>query len=111
MNGSEETFFPRTVDSRNIQQQQEIEFNPTELATRQDIVIDVSNCAPRSNASYEEAAQKIFELQMKYSPAEKGYPDLITPEEFISWLNIPKAQKSVLLDRMTNQMEKCLQEL
>lgn len=105
MNGSEETFFPQTVDSRNIQQQQEIEFNPTELATRQDIVIDVSNCAPRSNASYEEAAQKIFELQMKYSPAEKGYPDLITPEEFISWLNIPKAQKSVLLDRMTNQME------
>lgn len=105
MNGAKERFFPQNTSPRNMTEQTELEFDPATLATRQDIIIDVTNCAPRSNASYEEAAQKIFELQMKYAPGEKGYPDLITPEEFINWLNIPKAQKTVLLERMGNQMQ------
>jgi hypothetical protein len=105
MNGAKENFYPQGVDSQQGMQGEQIEFDPFQLATRQDIIIEVSNCAPRSNASYEEAAQKIFEIQMKYSPGEKGYPDLITPEEFIKWLNIPKPQKQVLLERMNNQMQ------
>ena len=105
MNGAKESFYPQGVDSQQGMQGEQVEFDPFQLATRQDIIIEVSNCAPRSNASYEEAAQKIFEIQMKYSPGEKGYPDLITPEEFIKWLNIPKPQKQVLIERMTNQMQ------
>ena len=105
MNGSKESFYPQGIDSQQGMQGEQVEFDPFQLATRQDIIIEVSNCAPRSNASYEEAAQKIFEIQMKYSPGEKGYPDLITPEEFIKWLNIPKPQKQVLLERMNNQMQ------
>jgi hypothetical protein len=104
-NGQSETFFPQSNEAGAPTPQAELTFDPMQLATRQDIVIDVTNCAPRSNASYEEAAQKLFELQMKYNPAEKGYPDLITPEELVSWMNIPKAQQNVLIDRMKAQME------
>ena len=42
---------------------------------------------------------------MKYLPAEKGYPDFITPEELISWLNIPQEQKIMLTERMSAQMQ------
>lgn len=105
MHGGQEKFFPQGTDLNNVNEGAEMTFNPIDLATRQDIVIEVTNCAPRSNASYEEAAQKIFEIQMKYAPGEKGYPDLLTPEEFIGWLNIPKPMKTVLLERMRNQME------
>jgi hypothetical protein len=105
MNGAQESFYPQTSEMQNPEQNEEMLFDPVQLATRQDIVLEVTNCAPRSNASYEEAAQKIFEIQMKYAPSEKGYPDLITPEEFVSWLNIPKPQKTVLLERMNNQMQ------
>ena len=80
-------------------------FNPIELLHRDDIEITVTNCAPRSNASFEDAAQKLFELQMKYNPAEKGYPDIITPEEMVNWLNIPNSQKNIITDRMRAQME------
>lgn len=103
--GQKESFFAQDVDLRRQVGGQEMEFDPMLLVGRQDIEISVSNAAPRSNASYEEAAQKLFELQMKYLPAEKGYPDLITPEELVSWLNIPKAQQNVLIDRMKAQME------
>ena len=105
LNGGKETFYPQTVNQRDEAANQELTFDPTVLATRQDIAIEVSNCAPRSNASYEEAAQKLFELQMKYAPGQKGYPDIITPEELVNWLNIPKPQKTVLLERMSAQMQ------
>ena len=105
LNGGKETFYPQTVNQRDETTNQELTFDPTVLATRQDITIEVSNCAPRSNASYEEAAQKLFELQMKYAPGQKGYPDIITPEELVNWLNIPKPQKTVLLERMSAQMQ------
>ena len=41
---------------------------------------------------------------MKYSPSEHGYPDFITPEELIRWMNIPKDQQDILIERMKNQM-------
>lgn len=103
--GQKEHFFAQDIDLRRQIGGQELEFDPMVLVGRHDIEIVVSNAAPRSNASYEEAAQKLFELQMKYNPAEKGYPDLITPEELVGWLNIPKAQQNVLIDRMKAQME------
>jgi hypothetical protein len=105
VHGKSETFFAQDIDLRRQVGGQELSFDPMVLVGRHDIEIVVSNSAPRSNASYEEAAQKLFELQMKYNPAEKGYPDLITPEELIGWLNIPKAQQNVLIDRMKYQME------
>lgn len=103
--GQKEQFYAQDVDLRRQTGGQEFQFDPMLLVGRTDIEIVVSNSAPRSNASYEEAAQKLFELQMKYNPAEKGYPDLITPEELVGWLNIPKAQQNVLIDRMRAQME------
>lgn len=103
--GKKEGFFSQEVDLRRQNASQEMEFDPMQLVGRTDIEIVVSNCAPRSNASYEDAAQKLFELQMKYAPAEKGYPDLITPEELVGWLNIPKSQQNILIDRMRAQME------
>jgi len=42
---------------------------------------------------------------MKYMPATHGYPDFITPEELIQWLNIPKPQQRLLIDRMKRQMQ------
>ena len=82
----------------------ELSFNPASLIGREDIEIVVSNAAPRSNASYEDAAMKLMELQMKYNPSQNGYPDFLTPEELLSYLNIPHDQKYNLLDRMKLQM-------
>lgn len=103
--GSAESFYPQEVNLRQQNEATEMNFDPATLIGRSDIEISVSNSAPRSNQSYEDAANKLFELQMKYSPGEKGYPDLITPEELISWMNIPKAQQNVLVERMRAQME------
>lgn len=103
--GKVENFYAQDVDLRRQIAGTEMQFDPMLLVGRQDIEIVVSNSAPRSNASYEEAALKLFELQMKYNPAEKGYPDLITPEELVGWSNIPKSQQNVLIDRMRAQME------
>ncbi len=105
IHGSRESFYPQMVNKDQQNAATELEFDPASLIGRSDIEINVSNSAPRSNQSFEEAAQKLFELQMKYSPAEHGYPDLITPDELISWLNIPKAQQNVLRERMRAQME------
>lgn len=104
-NGSEETFYAQNVNKSQQEPGVEMQFDPASLVGREDICIDVSNSAPRSNQSYEDAANKLFELQMKYQPSMHGYPDLITPEELIGWLNIPKAQKNVLIERMHVQME------
>lgn len=105
VNGTKENFFPVSDNQRQQQNQTELQFDPASLIGRDDIEICVSNAAPRSNQSYEDAANKLFELQMKYQPAAHGYPDLITPDEMISWLNIPKSQQSVLRERMRAQME------
>lgn len=103
VHGQTENFYVENKQDNQVPGEQ-LTFDPASLVNRDDIFINVSNCAPRSNASYEEAAMKIMELQMKYIPAEHGYPDFITPEEFISWLNIPKDQQTVLIERMKNQM-------
>ena len=105
MHGQQEQFFPQMNNNRQQQEANEMVFDPTSLIGREDIEINVSACAPRSNASYEEAANKLFELQMKYQPSQHGYPDLITPEELIGWMNIPSSQKNVLIDRMRAQLE------
>lgn len=105
LHGQQESFYPQMLNKAQQNAAIEMQFNPADLIGRHDIEIVVSNSAPRSNQSYEDAAQKLFELQMKYSPAEHGYPDLITPDELVSWLNIPKAQQNVLRDRMKAQME------
>lgn len=105
IHGQTEKFYPQMNNNRQQQLGNEMTFDPTSLIARDDIEITVSNCAPRSNASFEEAANKLFELQMKYQPGQNGYPDLITPEELIGWLNIPNSQKNVLIDRMRAQLE------
>ena len=105
LKGQQQSFYPQDINKTQQNDSVERTFNPADLIGRNDIEIIVSNSAPRSNQSYEEAAQKLFELQMKYNPAEKGYPDLITPDELIGWLNIPKAQQNVLRERMKAQME------
>ena len=104
-NGASESFYPQMDDPRQQAQATEMQFDPAQLVGRHDIEINVSNSAPRSNQSFEDAAMKLFELQMKYQPAANGYPDLITPDELVNWLNIPKSQKNVLRERMKAQME------
>lgn len=84
---------------------QALQFDPAALIAREDIEISVSNSAPRSNQSLEDAAMALMEMQMKYDPAAHGYPDFITPEEFIDWMNIPKSQKNILAERMRAQQE------
>jgi hypothetical protein len=61
--GIAEKFYPQQVNMRQQQQAAEMEFDPTSLIGRKDIEISVSNSAPRSNQSYEDAANKLFELQ------------------------------------------------
>lgn len=105
IHGEKQKFYPQEINKAQQNNASELEFDPASLIGRSDIEISVSNSAPRSNQSYEEAAQKLFELQMKYQPGQHGYPDLITPDELISWLNIPKAQQNILRERMKMQME------
>jgi hypothetical protein len=105
IHGQKENFYPQEDSARQQQQAAEMEFDPMALVGRTDIEIAVSNSSPRSVESFEEAANKLFELQMKYQPATHGYPDLITPEEMISWMNIPKSAQNVIMDRMKAQME------
>jgi hypothetical protein len=83
----------------------EMTFDPMQLIQRNDIEIIVENAAPRTTASYEEAAMKLMELEMKYLPSEKGYPSIITPEEVIQWLNIPQSQRQAIIDRMALQYQ------
>ena len=105
LHGERQSFYPQMLNKNQQNQATEMEFDPTSLIGRHDIEICVSNSAPRSNQSYEDAAQKLFELQMKYQPSQHGYPDIITPDELIGWLNIPKSQQNVLRERMQMQMQ------
>ena len=102
--GKQEKFIAPSDNKHTNALGKEMNFDPMKLIGNQGIVIQVSNVAPRSNASYEDAAMKLLELQMKYQPSQNGYPDFITPEELISYLNIPKSQQNVLIERMKNQM-------
>lgn len=104
--GQAETFYPQN-DSLHKEKsaEQALQFDPTALIAREDIEINVTNAAPRSNQSFEDAAMKLMEMQMKYNPSDHGYPDFITPEELISWMNIPKSQKHLIAERMQAQME------
>ena len=105
VHGQQEKFYVPNPDKSSEQPGEELTFDPLDLIKHQSICIDVSNAAPRSNQSYEDAAMKLMELQMKYMPATHGYPDFITPEELIQWLNIPKPQQRLLIDRMKRQMQ------
>lgn len=105
VHGQQEKFYVPNPDKGSEQPGEELTFDPLDLIKHQSICIDVSNAAPRSNQSYEDAAMKLMELQMKYVPADHGYPDFITPEELIQWLNIPKPQQKLLIDRMKRQMQ------
>lgn len=105
VHGQQEKFYVSNPDKGSEQPGEELTFDPLDLIKHQSICIDVSNAAPRSNQSYEDAAMKLMELQMKYMPATHGYPDFITPEELIQWLNIPKPQQRLLIDRMKRQMQ------
>lgn len=103
MHGKQEQFYAEPNKLAHDEAGQILQFDPTALIAREDIEISVSNVAPRSNQSYEDAAMSIMEIQMKYDPQSKGYADFLTPEEFIGWLNIPTSMKNVIMDRMRNQ--------
>ena len=105
--GQAETFYPQPNQILHEQNsaEQALQFDPTALISREDIEINVTNAAPRSNQSYEDAAMSLMELQMKYNPSEHGYADFITPEELINWMNIPKSQKHLIAERMRAQQE------
>lgn len=106
--GQQETFFPdqnKDRPGRGDQAGQALQFDPAALIAREDIEISVTNSAPRSNQSMEDAAMSLMELQMKYQPSAHGYADFITPEELINWMNIPRSQKNILLERMRAQQE------
>lgn len=107
LNGQAETFRPQgnEMDPNNNVEQQERTFNPADLFNREDVTITVSSEAPKSKTAYEDGAKQLMELQMKYIPAEHGYPDFITPDEMISFLNIPTPEKNTIRERMKFQME------
>ena len=106
--GQAEKFYPQTnqiLHDQTNNAEQVLEFDPTALIAREDIEINVTNAAPRSNQSFEDAAMQLMEIQMKYNPSEHGYADFITPEELINWMNIPKSQKHLIAERMRAQQE------
>lgn len=104
--GQVEQFYSQNMNpAAHDQAGEALQFDPQALIAREDIEITVSNAAPRSNQSYEDAAMALMELQMKYDPQSKGYADFITPEELINWMNIPKAQKHLISERMRVQQE------
>ena len=105
--GQQETFYPQNdnVIRKENKAEDALQFDPNALIAREDIEINVTNAAPRSNQSFEDASFKLMELQMKYDPAAHGYADFITPEELINWMNIPKSQKHLLAERMRAQQE------
>lgn len=103
--GKAETFYSEPNPTSHDEAGTVLQFNPADLIAREDIEINVSNAAPRSNQSFEDAALKLMELQMKYMPSDHGYADFITPEELINWLNIPRSQKNLISERMRTQQE------
>ncbi len=103
--GSVEDFHAPGSKASHDEAGESLQFDPTALIAREDIEITVSNAAPRSSQSLEDAASALMELQMKYDPAAHGYADFITPEEYIEWMNIPKSQKNILQERMRAQQE------
>jgi hypothetical protein len=106
--GKVEEFYPQKNSILHEQSgtaEQALQFDPQALIAREDISIDVTNAAPRSNQSFEDAAMQLMELQMKYDPAAHGYADFITPEELINWMNIPRSQKYLIAERMRAQQE------
>lgn len=103
--GNAEKFYAPGSKASHDEAGESLQFDPTSLIARDDIEISVSNAAPRSSQSLEDAASALMELQMKYDPAAHGYADFITPEEYIEWMNIPKSQKNVIQDRMRAQQE------
>lgn len=106
--GKVEEFYPQKNQILHEQSgtaEQALQFDPQALIAREDISIDVTNAAPRSNQSFEDAAMQLMELQMKYDPAAHGYADFITPEELINWMNIPRSQKHIIAERMRAQQE------
>ena len=105
IHGKQQSFYSQSINQAQQVPSQELQFNPADLIGRNDIEIAVSNSAPRSTQSFEEAAQKLFELQMKYQPSAHGYPDILTPDEMVGWLNIPKSMQNVLRERMKMQLE------
>jgi hypothetical protein len=103
--GQKEDFY---ADSSNVNHEDDqasklLSFDPQSLCARDDIQLVVTNVAPRSNQSLEDSAKQLMELEMKYDPQSKGYPAFITPEELVTWLNIPKTQQNTILERMRNQ--------
>ena len=103
--GQQETFYAAGTKASHDEAGQALQFDPAALIAREDIEISVTNAAPRSNQSLEDAAMSLMELQMKYDPQSKGYADFITPEELIDWMNIPKSQKNIIQERMRAQQE------
>ena len=103
--GSVEKFHAPGSKAAHDEAGDSLQFDPTALIAREDIEITVSNAAPRSCQSLEDAASALMELQMKYDPQAHGYADFITPEEYIEWMNIPKSQKNILQERMRAQQE------
>lgn len=103
--GTTENFYASGSKASHDEAGESLQFDPTALIAREDIEITVSNAAPRSSQSLEDAASALMELQMKYDPAAHGYADFITPEEYIEWMNIPKSQKNILQERMRAQQE------
>ena len=103
--GKVESFYAQGSMAGHDEAGEALQFDPGALIAREDIEISVSNSAPRSNQSLEDAAMALMEMQLKYDPAAKGYADFITPEEFIEWMNIPKTQKNILQERMRAQQE------
>lgn len=105
IHGNREQFFKKETDNFNMATGKPIDFDPAQLVGRQDIEIEVSATVPKTAQAYEDAAMKLMELNLKYDPSSKGYPDIITPEEVVSYLNIPKAQKRVMQERMALQYQ------
>lgn len=105
IHGSKETFFKKETNNFNSATGVPVSFDPASLIGRQDIEIEVSATVPKTAQAYEEAAMKLMELNLKYDPASKGYPDMITPEEVVNYLNIPQAQKKVMQERMALQYQ------
>ena len=103
--GQAEEFYPKQQALDRTQAETALQFDPTSLIAREDIEIDVTNAAPRSNQSMEDGAMALMEIQMKYNPAEHGYPDFLTPEEFLSCMNIPRTLKNQIQERMRAQQE------
>lgn len=92
--------FRSDINNKPVYEFREVNWEWVREATV-DFTIDVEENTPRSKLAFQEAANRMMELEMQYPAATRGEPPIITIEEWL--VSQPFPQKDQILARMREQ--------